>query len=150
MLERTQHIAAAPSEVFAFFSDPRNLARITPASLGFRIHGEPPAHIQEGARIEYRIKWNGISLPWVSRITNWQPGVGFQDVQEKGPYRRWVHTHSFEHNDGGVTMRDRVEYALPLGVVGRIANAIVVRRQLEEIFDYRYRAIVESFRARAD
>ncbi len=73
--------------------------------------------------------------------------MGFQDAQERGPYRSWVHTHSFEEDAGGfgVTMRDRVEYALPLGVLGRVANALVVRKQLEEIFDYRYRAILECF-----
>lgn len=150
LLERTQHIGASPAEVFQFFSEPRNLARITPPSLGFKIHGDPPAQMRKGARIEYRIKWMGLSLPWVSRITDWRPGLGFQDAQEKGPYRRWVHTHSFEENAGGVTMRDTVEYALPLGVLGRVANALVVRRQLDEIFDYRYRAIQEVFLVRSN
>jgi len=147
VLERTQHIGATTAEVFEFFSEPRNLARITPPSLGFRIHGDPPPQMHEGVRIEYRIKWLGLSLAWVSRISDWRPGVGFQDAQERGPYRSWVHTHSFEEDAGGfgVTMRDRVEYALPLGVLGRVANALVVRKQLEKIFDYRYRAILECF-----
>ncbi|MBC7790191.1 MAG: SRPBCC family protein, partial [Anaerolineae bacterium] len=137
VLQRTQLISSPLPEVFEFFSEPRNLARITPPSLGFRIHGDPPAHMQEGARIEYRIRWSGLSLAWVSRIVSWRPGVGFQDVQEKGPYRSWVHTHSFEETEGGVTMHDRVEYTLPLGLLGRVANSLVVRRQLENIFEFR-------------
>ncbi|MBC7791584.1 MAG: SRPBCC family protein [Anaerolineae bacterium] len=101
--------------------------------------------MQEGARIEYRIRWSGVSLPWVSRSVSWRPGMGFQDVQEKGPYRSWVHTHAFEETEGGVTMHDRVEYTLPLGLLGRVANSLVVRRQLENIFEFRRRAIVEYF-----
>ncbi|HEY6100342.1 MAG TPA: SRPBCC family protein, partial [Anaeromyxobacter sp.] len=94
-----------------------------------------------------RIRWLVFVLAWVTRITRFDPPREFQDVQEKGPYRSWIHTHTFEAGPGGagVTMRDRVEYALPFGFLGRIAHAIVVRRQLAGIFEYRRRAIEEIF-----
>lgn len=146
-LDVTTRIAAPANEVFAFFSDAGNLARITPPWLRFRVHGEAPREMAPGVRIEYRIRWLVFVLAWVTRITRFDPPREFQDVQEKGPYRSWIHTHTFEAGPGGagVTMRDRVEYALPFGFLGRIAHAIVVRRQLAGIFEYRRRAIEEIF-----
>ena len=145
VLERTQTIPAAPDAVFAFFSDPGNLARITPPWLRFRLVGEVPTPIAAGARFEYRIRWLVFRLRWVTRITVWDPPHGFEDVEERGPYRLWRHRHSFEPGPGGVVMRDRVEYALPFGALGRLAHFLVVRRQLDAIFAFRRRAIAEIF-----
>ncbi len=148
VLEATQEIPAPLESVWKFFSDPANLARITPAGLRFRIVSPAPGAMQEGSRIEYRIQWIVFRLRWVTRITRWQPPVRFEDVQEKGPYRRWAHTHSFESLGPGATrMRDRVEYDLPFGLMGALAHLLLVRRQLEAIFDYRRRAIEEIFGA---
>ncbi|MEP6800964.1 MAG: SRPBCC family protein [Acidobacteriota bacterium] len=145
VLETTTRVAAPPDEVFAFFSDPANLARITPPWLRFRIEGPAPAQMQEGARIEYRIRWMVFTLRWVTVIARWVPGVEFQDRQQRGPYRTWIHTHSFQRDGEGALMRDRVEYELPFGVLGRIAHALLVRRQLEGIFGYRRSAIEKLF-----
>jgi len=147
-LERTQLIRDARlPEVFAFFSDPANLARITPPWLSFRIVGPAPSPMAAGSRIEYRIRWMGLSLRWVTRITRWNPPYEFQDVQEKGPYARWIHTHRFRATEGGVLIDDHVDYALPFGPLGRLAHALRVRRQLEGIFDYRRTSIGEIFPA---
>ena len=144
-LERSQEIAAPADAVFAFFSDPANLARITPGWLRFRIHGEPPADLREGSRIEYRIAWGSATLRWITRIVEWTPPRRFVDVQETGPYRKWVHTHEFTPAaGGGLLMCDRVVYALPFGPLGRLVHALRVRRQLEEIFDFRRLAIEEA------
>jgi uncharacterized protein YbjT (DUF2867 family)/ligand-binding SRPBCC domain-containing protein len=148
ILEREQTIPASAREVFAFFSDPGNLARLTPPGLRFRIVGPPERQLSAGSRLEYRIRWMFLRLKWVTRITRWEPEVEFEDVQEEGPYRVWIHTHRFEPAAGGVVMRDRVEYELPFGALGRPAHRVLVRRQLDEIFDFRRRAIEEIFRAR--
>lgn len=145
VLERSQEIPAPPEEVFAFFSDPGNLARITPPWLRFRIHGAAPGPLAEGSRLEYRIVWTLATLRWVTRIASWDPPAGFVDVQERGPYAKWIHAHRFTPAPAGVRMDDRVEYALPLGPLGRLVHALVVRRQLEGIFDFRRRAIDEIF-----
>jgi ligand-binding SRPBCC domain-containing protein len=146
-LDRTHQIEAPLEEVFAFFSDPGNLARITPPWLRFRIHEAPVGPLTEGSRIEYRIRWAIFTLGWVTRITLWQPGVAFRDIQEKGPYRTWIHTHHFRKQGRLVEMHDHVEYELPLGILGRMAHGLRVRRQLEDIFDYRNRVIDELFSA---
>ena len=87
-------------------------------------------------------------LAWVTRISRWIPGAEFEDVQERGPYRRWFHRHRFEARGADTVIRDRVEYELPFGAIGRLAHALFVRRQLEEIFDFRRAAIEEIFRGR--
>jgi ligand-binding SRPBCC domain-containing protein len=88
-----------------------------------------------------------VTLRWVTRITRWRPPVEFEDVQEAGPYAAWTHTHRFEEDDGGggVVMRDHVAYALPLGILGRAVHRLLVRRQLEAIFDFREQAIDRIF-----
>jgi len=144
-LERSQRVEAPPRVVFAFFSDPANLATITPAWIRFRIDGEAPRPLAAGSRIEYRIRWSGLTLSWVTRITRWEPDREFEDVQEKGPYATWIHTHRFRPDGTGAVMDDRVDYALPFGFVGRIAHRLRVRRQLEEIFDFRRQAITRLF-----
>jgi uncharacterized protein len=144
-LNRRQRIAAPPEAVFAFFSDPRNLARLTPAWLSFRIHGDAPYALGEGSRIEYRIHWTLFTLRWITRITRWRPSVEFEDVQERGPYAEWTHVHRFVPDGPGVVMEDRVEYALPLGLLGRLVHRLRVRRQLERIFDYRSEQIARIF-----
>ena len=86
-----------------------------------------------------------LTLRWITRISRWEPETLFEDVQEKGPYRRWVHSHRFVSEDGGTRMRDRVEYELPLGIFGRLAHRHLVRRQLEDIFRHRAEVIAELF-----
>lgn len=145
VLEREQRIGASPREVFSFFADPANLARLTPPGLRFRLVAPSSGELAAGSRLEYRIRWTFLRLAWVTRITRWTPDSEFEDVQEEGPYRVWIHTHRFEERDGGVEMRDRVEYELPFGPLGRLAHRLLVRRQLEAIFDFRRRAIEELF-----
>ena len=144
-LDRTQRIAAPLADLFAFFSNPANLVRITPPWLSFRIHGSVPPELSEGARLEYRIRWLAISIRWVTRIVKWRPPAEFVDTQERGPYAAWIHTHRFTEENGFVVMHDHVEYALPFGPLGRLVHRLRVRRQLEDIFDFRRRAIDEIF-----
>jgi ligand-binding SRPBCC domain-containing protein len=145
-LERTTLIRAPLADVFDFFSDPRNLAVLTPADLGFRIIAAPPKPMKAGDTIDYVIKpFLGIPVKWRTVITEWQPGVMFADAQARGPYRSWLHTHTFRETADGVVMHDDVKYELPLGVLGRLFGAALVRRQLEAIFAFRAAAIAKRF-----
>lgn len=145
ILERTSFIDASIVRVFAFFSDPQNLAKITPPSLGFQIVEAPQRRLQEGDRIVYRIRVNGVPVRWVTHITSWEEGKSFSDFQEKGPYRLWHHLHTFESKNGGVEMKDRVEYELPFGFLGAFFGGWFVRRQLKRIFDFREQTIRATF-----
>jgi ligand-binding SRPBCC domain-containing protein len=135
-------VARPRAAVFAFFGDPSNLARITPSWLGFSIIGAP-ASVEAGAVIDYRIRWLGVPLRWRTFIREWDPPVRFVDVQVRGPYARWEHRHLFLEEADGTRIEDRVTYRLPLGPVGRVAHALVVRRQLDAIWRYRERRIGE-------
>lgn len=140
-LHRRQFIPRPLEEVFPFFADAANLETITPPSLHFQILTPKPIRIQTGTLIDYRLSLLGIPFKWRTRIELFQPPHRFVDVQVRGPYRLWRHTHEFAEQDGGTEMIDRVEYQLPLGPLGWLAERLFVRRQLKHIFDYRFRVI---------
>ena len=147
VLEREQIIPRSRSEVFAFFSDASNLERITPSFLHFRVVTPSPIEIRVGALIDYRLSLFGVPFSWRTRIEAFEPDHRFVDLQLRGPYRLWHHLHEFESLDGdrATRMRDRVDYALPLSVLGEVAHALVVARTLDRIFDYRSSAIDKLF-----
>ncbi|MEO5918610.1 MAG: NAD(P)H-binding protein [Candidatus Limnocylindrales bacterium] len=133
----SQVVPAEFDRAWDFYSDPANLGRITPAALGFEMHSAP-APMHEGQLIEYTVRpIAGIPLRWVTRIEGVDEGRSFSDVQLRGPYRRWVHTHTFTAVDGGTRIDDHIEYELPLGPLGRLAHALVVKSQLAAIFQFR-------------
>jgi ligand-binding SRPBCC domain-containing protein len=148
VLERSQRIRGHAGELFEFFADPRNLEEITPPWLHFRIL-EAPDRVSAGARIEYRLRLHGLPVRWLSRIEDWEPPHRFADTQLRGPYSLWHHTHTVEPDGDGVVMRDRVRYALPLGPLGEVVHRLLVRRDLERIFDFRREAIERRFGAAA-
>ena len=140
-LERTLQVTRPRGEVFAFFADAANLEEITPAFLRFRILTPKPIDMRVGTRIEYALSLFGFPLRWVTRISDWQPGVLFVDEQEWGPYALWRHTHEFEAQGGSTIVRDLVEYAEPFGPLGQAAHVLFVERALDRIFDFRRDAI---------
>jgi len=124
------------SQVFAFFAEAGNLERLTPPELKFRILTPTPIAMRPGALIDYALSLFGVRFSWRSEITVWEPETRFVDIQVRGPYAEWVHTHTFEDVPGGTRIRDYVRYRLPLAPLGNIALP-VVRVQLRRIFDYR-------------
>jgi ligand-binding SRPBCC domain-containing protein len=140
-LHREQLVPLAPAETFDFFADAFNLEAITPRWLGFEVATPGPIAMGAGALIEYRLKLHALPLRWLTRIEAWEPGRRFADRQVRGPYRLWHHTHTFDAHERGTVMRDVVRYALPLGPIGRLTRAVIVRRDLDRIFDYRRDAV---------
>jgi len=136
VLETRVWLAKPRAEVFVFFADPANLARLTPPWLGFRLLRRPPV-LAPFAVLDYRIRWLGLPLRWRTLIREYDPPARFLDVQVRGPYERWEHRHLFLEERGGTWVEDRVVYRLPLGPLGRAMHALVVRRQLDAIWAYR-------------
>jgi ligand-binding SRPBCC domain-containing protein len=145
IIEREQWVARSIDEVFAFFSNAANLELLTPPWLRFCIVTSTPIDMKVGATIEYRITWRFTSLRWFTEIVAWNPPLEFVDVQSRGPYALWHHTHRFESMKGGTRIVDVVRYALPLGVLGRFAHRLVVRRDLERVFNFRTARVRELF-----
>ncbi len=146
VLRRDQWIPSPVEEVFAFFADAKNLETITPPWLGFRILSPEPITMHVGTGIVYRLRWHCLPLRWVTEIAEWVPPFRFVDVQRHGPYALWHHTHEFEPQEGGTRMRDLVRYTLPLGRLGYLMHSLIVRRDLEAIFDYRAKRVEQIFR----
>lgn len=138
-LERKQVVALSLPECWRFFSDPRNLKKITPPEMNFVIKSALPAEVYPGLMIEYTVSpFLGIPLCWLTEIVQVDAPHRFIDEQRVGPYRIWHHEHSFRVlPDGGTEVNDLVTYVPPLGPLGAVLNALVIRPQLERIFDYR-------------
>ncbi|MEY2752566.1 MAG: SRPBCC family protein [Schleiferiaceae bacterium] len=145
-IERTQVLPISLEEAWAFFSSPKNLAKITPKELGFVVHGNVPEVMYPGLFIEYTVSpLLGIPMRWVTEITHVREGSYFVDEQRVGPYAIWHHEHFFESVPGGVKMTDVVHYKVPLGILGNLVHPWLVRPKLEQIFSYRWAANERMF-----
>jgi ligand-binding SRPBCC domain-containing protein len=145
-LSRCQHLPVDPERAWAFFAEPRNLPRITPGWLRFRLNAPPDGPMHPGLILSYRLTplWR-LPCRWVSEITHVDPPRLFVDEQRLGPYRLWHHLHRFEAAAGGVTIHDVVHYALPYGPLGRLLHYALVRKRLQAIFDFRRERLAELF-----
>jgi len=135
-----------PADVFPFFGDAANLDAITPPWLSFRIATPLPLMMREGALIDYRLQVHGLPLRWRTRINAWQPPRRFVDEQVRGPYRQWIHEHTFEPRDGGTLARDLVRYAVPFDT---LLHRWFVRPDIEKIFDFRVAELKRRFASAA-
>ena len=141
-LKTVQVLKTSIDEAWDFFSSPKNLQKITPDHLGFQIisqhHGEK---MYAGQLIEYKVKpILGIPLYWMTEITHVEDKKFFVDEQRFGPYSFWHHQHHFRETAEGVEMTDIVHYKIPFWFLGDIANTLMVKRQLNQIFQHRFEA----------
>jgi ligand-binding SRPBCC domain-containing protein len=146
-LRRSQVLPGTPDEVFPFFADARNLEAITPPLLKFEVvtPGEVPMRV--GTLIQYRLTLRGLSLSWLTSIQDWEPPHRFVDVQVRGPYALWHHTHEFAvHGENETLMTDTVRYAIGFGPFGELAARAFVHRDVASIFAFRREAVVPALR----
>ncbi len=139
-------LPGTPAQVFPFFADAFNLQQITPPWLHFQVLTPAPIAMAPGTLIDYRLKLHGLPLRWRTRISVWEPPFRFIDEQIRGPYRRWIHEHTFEPVGTQTRCRDRVSYAVPGGA---LVHRLFVQRDVQRIFDYRQQRLRELFAASA-
>lgn len=132
-------------ELFKFFSDEKNLEKITPKYLNFKVLKMSTDHIQKGTLIDYKLSLHGIPVIWKTHIEEWKAGEKFIDTQIKGPYKFWHHTHEFIDFAGGTLMRDRVLYKVPLGQLGDMVAGHFVQSDVKNIFSFRKKIISQMF-----
>ena len=145
-LKTKQLVKSDIDTVWDFISSPKNLQTITPDYMSFVILSDPEEKMFPGQIIEYKVSpVIGIKLHWVTEITHVQAKEYFVDEQRFGPYAFWHHKHFLKETKEGVEMYDEVHYKAPMGIVGRMANALFIKRQLKQIFDYRFGKIEELF-----
>ena len=144
-----QIVNATLEECWAFFSSPKNLQKITPATMGFEITDFDGKKMYAGQIIQYKVSpLLGLKLSWTTEITVVKENSYFIDEQRFGPYALWHHKHFFEPTENGIKMTDLVHYALPLGFVGRMINSLVVQNKLKTIFDFRHQKVEEIFNSK--
>ncbi|RZJ27700.1 MAG: cell division inhibitor [Flavobacterium sp.] len=145
-LKATQKLPISLSEAWDFISDPKNLAVITPPTMGFKTLSGDERTMYPGQIIHYTVTpVLGIKMQWVTEITHVQPKQFFVDEQRYGPYSFWHHKHFLKEIPRGVEMEDIVHYKLPMGFLGQIAHPILVKPQLEKIFEFRRTKLIELF-----
>ena len=145
--EQSQKVPATIEQIWDFMSSPANLKNITPPYMGFNILTKNlPEKMYEGMIIKYKVSpLAGINMEWVTEITHIKEQEFFVDLQQMGPYKFWHHQHHFTPIDGGVLMNDIVNYLPPFGILGRMANGIIIKKKLNEIFEYRKLKTEEMF-----
>ncbi|WP_340074125.1 SRPBCC family protein [Leptobacterium sp. I13] len=146
-LKREQKIKTTIDELWEFISSPENLKEITPDYMGFNITSKNLSEkMYEGMIISYKVSpIIGIKTNWVTEITHVREKEYFVDEQRIGPYKMWHHQHRIKPIEGGVLMSDIVTYAPPLGIIGTLLNTLVIKTKLQEIFDYRTKAIERRY-----
>lgn len=146
-LIREQKVNTDVDELWDFISAPANLKEITPDYMGFDItSGDLPKRMHAGMIISYKVRpLLGIPTTWVTEITQVEDRQFFVDEQRLGPYRMWHHQHHIRPIAGGTLMKDIVSYIPPMGPLGALANSLIIRSKLAEIFDYRVAAIEKRY-----
>jgi ligand-binding SRPBCC domain-containing protein len=144
VLERSQRVEVPIEQAFAFYGDALNLEPLTPPWLHFEVTTLGELTFGPGTLLDYRLRLHGVPVRWRTRIEIWEPPLRFIDIQLKGPYSLWEHTHLFERDgDGATLIHDHIRYSIPLGPLGALAHRLFVRRDLERIFDYRREAVAQ-------
>lgn len=147
LFERYQKLPANKEEVWDFISSPRNLKTITPPYMGFEIlNPDLPEKMYPGIFIPYKVSpLFGLKMTWVTEITQVHEPEYFVDEQRMGPYAIWHHEHHLKEINGGVEMKDWIHYQPPFGWLGDIANALIIKNKLNEIFAFRKKVLEDVF-----
>ena len=147
LLEREQEVRTTIEKAWDFIETPGNLNRITPPDLDFEIVSNVPDRMYNGLIIEYLI-----TIPffgrkrWIAEIKHIREPFSFVDEQRTGPYKHWYHYHELRETEDGIGMTDKVYYAIPYGILGRLLHFFIIKKTLERIFDYRFEKLEELLR----
>lgn len=145
-LHRTQKVPISLQEAWDFLKSPKNLEKMTPKEMGFKIIDGADRPTHAGQLISYEVTpLFGLKTKWISKITHMENLKYFTDEQLYGPYAMWHHTHFIKEVKGGVVMEDLIHYKLPFGFLGRLAHPILVKPQLEKIFEFRRNKLIQLF-----
>lgn len=145
-LYRSTELPISLEEAWDFFSDPRNLSKLTPKDMQFEILEGAERRCYAGQMIRYRVRpMLGIPMGWITEITACEEGRYFIDEQRFGPYALWHHEHHFEAHENGVTMIDDLRYGFYGGFLGALIQAPIVKPRVEQIFDFREKELDKLF-----
>lgn len=145
-LKAIQNLPIEIEEAWKFFSNPNNLAVITPEWLNFKVTSNLPEKMYAGMIISYKVHpVLGIPMNWVTEITHVKEPFYFVDEQRFGPYKLWHHQHHLKETENGIEMTDIVNYALPFDPFSRPINSLLVKNRVREIFKFREKKLENLF-----
>ena len=144
-LSCAQRVPRPLAQVFPFYATARNLERLTPAFLHFRILHISSEPLAAGARIDYALRLHGLPVRWRTRIDEWDPPHGFVDRQVRGPFRTWLHTHTFRPLGDGTLISDVVLFDLYCRPLARTPVLGWIFADLRAIFEHRRREVERVF-----
>ncbi len=145
-LHKKQNLPITKEQAWEFLSDPKNLKTITPDYMGFNILSGADRAMYAGQIIQYIVTpVLGIKTKWVTEITHVVDNEYFVDEQRFGPYALWHHKHFIKEIEGGIEMEDIIDYKIPFGILGQLVHPFIVKPKLEEIFNYRTKALETRF-----
>lgn len=145
IIEREQIINKKLEDIFPFFTEAENLAIITPSWLKFKIRSKSTKYMQLGSEFNYTIKFFGLPMFWKTKITKYEPTYLFVDEQLRGPYKKWIHEHSYTDKGDKTIIHDKVEYDLYGGIFKSVIHQLFVKRSVQKIFEYRKTILGEYF-----
>lgn len=143
--KRYQWVNSPLDNIFTFFSDGANLQKLTPSNMQFKVINQSTEVLEAGTLIDYKLKVHGIPMKWKTRINSFTKNESFVDDQLKGPYKKWLHKHSFTSVKGGTLICDNVAYKVPLGILGHVVAGWFIKMDINNIFNYRNKVIEEIF-----
>jgi ligand-binding SRPBCC domain-containing protein len=141
-----QFLPISLDEAWDFFSAPQNLNEITPPEMKFEILTKEIPRVYAGQIVQYNVTpFPFFTSGWVTEITQVEERKLFIDEQRFGPYAFWHHQHHFKEQDGGVLMTDILHYRVPLGIVGKLVNALFIQSKVKGIFEYRFKLLEKKY-----
>ena len=145
-LKSEQTLPVSIEEAWSFFSNPHNLAKITPAEMDFVITSDTDTSVYEGQIISYKVSpMPFMRMNWITEITRVEEKKMFVDEQRFGPYAMWHHEHHFKADGNKTQMTDIVSYKVPFGPLGKLVHSLMIRKQLIDIFTHRSKVMDQLF-----
>ena len=138
-ISRSVIIAAPIDQVFHFHDNTDNLLKITPPHIKVAIESRGVPGL--GYEVHLRVRQFGLlTMNWHVKITEYVSPTRMVDEQISGPFASWKQMRDLRVVDGGTELTDTVEYAVPFGPLGQLANWLVIQREIEGMFAYRQQA----------
>ena len=132
-----------PAELFGWHGRKGAIERLIPPWE--RVVVEEATGALADARVVFRMRGPFGPMRWIAQHKDFVAGRQFRDEQVKGPFSKWVHTHTVDEGPaGGSTLTDEIDYQLPLGRIGAWAGGGMVRRRLGAMFAFRHRRTHED------
>jgi hypothetical protein len=148
VFERRTRLAASAAQVYDWHARPGAFERLSPPWDAPIVESRSGGIADEGARVVLRV--GPFGQRWVAEHYGAVPGREFHDRQLAGPFALWEHTHRMiPEGPAACTLEDRIEYALPAGLVGDALGGRAVRALLERMFEYRHRVTAHDLAAHA-